>query len=156
MSNSERIPLVMRIPPPLLFVGSFFGGVGLQRATGLTMRIVPAVRVLGIGLLSCGVLLAVYSLATFFVVRTTVVPFSAASKLVTWGPYRFTRNPMYVALILAYLGVTALASQILALVFLPIPIVILRAVVIPFEEERMRKCFGEAYQQYCSRVRRWL
>lgn len=146
----------MRIPPPLLYVVAFFAGVGLQRAVGLTVRIGQVVRILGIGLLSCGVLLALYSLATFFVARTTVVPFSAASKLVTWGPYRLTRNPMYVALILAYVGVTAMTSQVLALVFLPIPIVILRAIVIPFEEERMRKCFGEAYAQYCSRVRRWL
>jgi protein-S-isoprenylcysteine O-methyltransferase Ste14 len=146
----------MRIPPPLLFVVSFFAGVGLQRVVSLKIGAAPAVRVLGIGLLGCGVVLALYSLATFFVVRTTVVPFSAPSKLVIWGPYRFTRNPMYVALILAYLGVTAITSQILAIVFLPIPIVVLRSIVIPFEEERMRKGFGEAYQQYCSRVRRWL
>lgn len=146
----------MRVPPPLLFVVTFAAGLGLQRLARLTFPDAHVLHLVGFGLLGWAALLALYSLATFLVARTTVVPFSAASKLVTWGPYRFTRNPMYVSLVLAYVGAAALLSQLLVLFLLPLPIILLRAIVIPFEEKRMREVFGEAYEQYCSRVRRWL
>jgi len=104
----------------------------------------------------CAVLLALSSLSMFLAARTTVVPSSVASKLVTWGPYQFTRNPMYVSLVLAYFGAMAIFSQLLALFFLPLPIILVHKIVIPFEETRMREAFGGAYDKYCSRVRRWL
>jgi protein-S-isoprenylcysteine O-methyltransferase Ste14 len=156
MNTPEQIHPVMRVPPPLLFVVTFVAGAGLQRLARLTLPAVPIFHIVGFGLIGCAILLALYSLGTFLVARTTIVPFSAASKLVTWGPYRFTRNPMYVSLVLAYLGVAAILSQLLALILLLLPIILVRTIVIPFEEERMREVFGEAYDQYCSRVRRWL
>lgn len=146
----------MRIPPPLLFVVAWIAGVGLQRLVRLTVPAIPILRVVGMGLVGCAILLALYSLGTFLAARTTIVPFSAASKLVTWGPYQFTRNPMYVSLILAYIGVAAIFSQLLVLILLLVPIILVRTIVIPFEEERMREVFGEAYNQYYLRVRRWL
>ncbi len=146
----------MRIPPPLLFVVAWVAGAGLQRLVRLTVPAVQILREVGMGLVGCAILLALYSVGTFLAARTTIVPFSAASKLVTWGPYQFTRNPMYVSLILAYIGVAAIFSQLLVLILLLIPITLVRTIVIPFEEARMREVFGEAYDQYCSSVRRWL
>jgi protein-S-isoprenylcysteine O-methyltransferase Ste14 len=140
----------------LLFALAFVAGAGLQRLLGLHVPVIPIVRIVGIGLAGCGALLALSSIGTFLWVRTTIVPFSTASKLVKWGPYRFTRNPMYVSLILAYLGIAAILSQVLPLAFLPIPIAFVRNIVVPFEEDRMRNEFGATYEQYCSEVRRWL
>jgi len=146
----------MRIPPPVLFVVAFVAGAGLQRLAGLTVPCVRILQIVGFGLVGCAVLLALCSLGMFLAARTTVVPFATASKLVTWGPYQFTRNPMYVSLVLAYFGAVAIFSQLLALFFLPLPIILVHKIVIPFEEKRMRKAFGGAYDQYCSSVRRWL
>lgn len=146
----------MRVPPPLLFVVCFVVGVGLQHLARLN---VPDIRILhfaGLGLLICGALLALGCVGLFLVAHTTIVPFGAASKLVTEGPYRFTRNPMYVSLALAYLGMAVVLAQWWALILLPLPIILLHAIVIPFEEERMREVFGEKYDDYRSRVRRWL
>jgi protein-S-isoprenylcysteine O-methyltransferase Ste14 len=155
MNPPEQIHPLIRIPPPLVFVVAFLAGAGLQRLAGLS---VPAVRILqiaGFGLVGCAILLALCSLSMFLAARTTVVPFSTASKLVTWGPYQFTRNPMYVSLVLAYLGAVAVFSQVFALFFLALPVLLVHKIVIPFEEKRMRAVFGEAYDQYCSKVRRW-
>lgn len=156
MNVPGQIPPIMRIPPPLLFVMAFVAGAGLQRLARLNIPAVRIIQIVGCGLVGCAVLLALYSLGMFLAARTTVVPFSVASKLVTWGPYRFTRNPMYVSLVLAYLGMAAILSQLLALFLLPLPIILVHKIVIPYEERRMRQVFGEAYDQYCSKVRRWL
>ncbi len=159
MNAPQQIHPIIRIPPPLLFVFTFLAGTSLQHVAPLP---VPAARILqggsivGFGLVGCAVLLALYSLGIFLAARTTVVPFATATKLVTWGPYRLTRNPMYVSLVLAYLGVAALLSLWLPLFLLPLPVILVHRIVIPFEERRMREVFGEAYDQYCSRVRRWL
>lgn len=152
----DVIPPTMRIPPPLLFVVAFVAAAGLQRVAGPPVPAVRVFQIVGFGLAGCAVLLALCSLGMFPAARTTVVPFSSASKLVTWGPYRFTRNPMYVSLVLGYLGAAAIFSQVWALFLLPLPIIFVHKIVIPFEEGRMREVFGGAYGEYCSRVRRWL
>ena len=139
-----------------MFVGVFLAGVGLQRLARLTFPPVHAMRLIGFGLIGGAIMLALSSVGAFVVARTTIVPFSTASKLVTWGPFRFTRNPMYVSLVLAYLGFAAIYYQLLALVLLVVPILFLSTIVIPFEEGRMREVFGDTYVQYCARVRRWL
>ena len=156
MSTPKQIGPIMRIPPPLMFVVTFLAGAGLQRLARLTFPTGRTSHIVGFGLVGCAVLLALYSVGTFIAARTTIVPFSAASKLVTWGPYRFTRNPMYVSLALAYLGVAVIFSQPLALILLALPLTLVHKIVIPFEEGRMREVFGEAYDQYCTRVRRWI
>jgi protein-S-isoprenylcysteine O-methyltransferase Ste14 len=103
-----------------------------------------------------GVLLAFSSLAIFLVARTTTVPFQTASKLITWGPYRFTRNPMYVGLILIYVGVAAIQVQIWPILLLPLVVIYIHRLVVPVEEARLRQVFGDTYEQFCARVRRWL
>ncbi len=63
---------------------------------------------------------------------------------------------MYLTLVTVYLGGTLMLGSIWPLATLVVPLAILSRVVIPFEEARMRATFGEAYREYCSRVRRWL
>jgi protein-S-isoprenylcysteine O-methyltransferase Ste14 len=149
----------MRVPPPLLFLLTFIAGTALQHLVPLTIPSVGMVRgscIVGVGLAGCGVLLALSSVGIFLAARTTVVPFAAASKLVTWGPYRFTRNPMYVSLVLTYVGVAVMLSWIWPLFLSPLPVFTLHGIVIPFEEKQLRETFGETYDRYCARVRRWL
>lgn len=92
----------------------------------------------------------------FVLARTTLIPHGQASRLITAGPYRFTRNPMYLSLTLGYLGAAAIFLQVWPLLLLPIPVVTMNTFVIPFEEARLRECFGETFRDYCGRVRRWI
>jgi protein-S-isoprenylcysteine O-methyltransferase Ste14 len=149
---------LMVAPPPLLFVATLVVAVGISRRFPI-LQWHPTVGVLGYAgwlLVAAGVLLAAASVGLFARSRTTIVPHARPRSLVTSGPYRFTRNPMYVALTVAYLGVAALAGSILALPMLLIPLVVLNFVVIPFEEQRLRELFGQTYADYCARVGRWL
>jgi protein-S-isoprenylcysteine O-methyltransferase Ste14 len=156
---SARIHPLMTVPVPWVFILTFFAGVGLQHQLPFMIHspdVLLISHVAGIGLTAGGVLLAVSSLGLFRAARTTTVPFGTASKLITWGPYRFSRNPMYVSLVLTYLGVAGLQAQIWPLLLLPLTVAYLHRTVIPFEEARLREVFGEAYERYCARVRRWI
>jgi len=159
MNQSDRHSAIKRVPPPLLFVLSYVAGEGLHYVAPLPLtRFVSDGTTYVIGALSLGVGIAVVltCVKMFFAANTTVIPHRRAARLVTRGPYRLTRNPMYVGVTLTYLGVAALRAVLWPVLLLPIPLAILNYVVIPQEESLLRATFGAAYEQYCARVRRWL
>ena len=147
------------VPPPLLFLAGFLAGIGLGRVVpgdALPPAIVAPARVAGIALATAGVLFAFWGIATFRRRKTTILPHRPVSALVAEGPYRVTRNPMYVGFTLLYLGGTALVNSAWPLAFLPVILFVMNAVVIPGEERHLAARFGEPYREYCRRVRRWL
>jgi len=159
MNTSTRIHPLLRVPPPLLFVLAFLAGVGLQHLLPLapaTTGLISAVQFIGKGLAIAGIALALCCLVMFLLSRTTLIPFGSAAQLVTHGPYRFTRNPMYLSLVLVYLGVAATLVQAWSLLLLPVPITVMHHIVIPYEEQRLRDLFGDAFDSYCASVRRWI
>jgi protein-S-isoprenylcysteine O-methyltransferase Ste14 len=84
------------------------------------------------------------------------VPGRASTTLVTWGPYRFSRNPMYVSLTLAYVGEAAMLAHVWPLVLLPLTLAYVQWIVIPVEEGRLTEVFGPEYERYRAKVRRWV
>jgi protein-S-isoprenylcysteine O-methyltransferase Ste14 len=76
--------------------------------------------------------------------------------IVATGPYRFSRNPMYVAMSAVYVGLSLLMGVVWPLVLLPIVLLSLSALVIRREERYLGDAFGEEYGAYRARVRRWL
>src|SRR5262249_31405035 len=84
------------------------------------------------------------------------VPGRASSVLVTWGPYRFTRNPMYVGLTLAYLGEVGILQQTWPVVLLPLTVAYVNWIVIPVEEAKLKEVFGDEYERDQARERRWV
>jgi protein-S-isoprenylcysteine O-methyltransferase Ste14 len=103
-----------------------------------------------------GVVLAFSGLGLFRLEKTTTIPFETATTLVMRGPYRFTRNPMYVGLLLAYVGVAGVNAQLWPILVLPLLVSYLQRTVIPLEEGRLTATFGDKYLSYCASVRRWL
>lgn len=135
------------------------GGVGLQHFLPTTLTGLGwayARQLIGKGLMAAGIVLALCCVALFLLRRTTLIPFGSASQLLTCGPYRFSRNPMYVSLVLVYFGVAVSLAQLCSLLLLPLPVAAIQTVVIPFEESRMQSLFGNDFVEYCARVRRWL
>ena len=148
----------VRFPPPFIFAGGFLAGWLLHRwwplalcPTGSAIR--PP---LGWGLLATGLALSFSGVATFLRARTAVIPHHPASRLVTSGPYRFTRNPMYLGLTLAYLGGTVLVNSVWPLLLLPLVLLVLTVAVIRREERYLAAAFADEYAAYRRRVRRWL
>lgn len=148
----------MRVPVPWVFALVYLLGTCVQTARPLgvgagTRRAAFAVGVLVFAL---GAVAAAWAQALFRLAGTTAVPGRISSALVTRGPYRFTRNPMYVGLALAYLGVAAMRAELWPAVLLPLVIVYLERTVIPVEEMRLQATFGVAYDAYRHSVRRWV
>jgi protein-S-isoprenylcysteine O-methyltransferase Ste14 len=153
------LQVLLRVPVPWVFVLAYFVGVGLEmicptRIPGGRARL--SLTIGGILLLVAGALLAAWCLRIFWKARTTTVPGEASATLVTWGPYRLSRNPMYVALSVAYLGEAGILRQGWPLVFLPLTIAYVNRMVIPLEERKLREVFGAKYEEYKARVRRWV
>lgn len=156
MKNPMR--WLLRVPVPWVFVLAYLAGALLGRWVKLDVSAVPrtASLAVGVALFSAGALIAGWALTIFHSVDTTTVPGQSSNRLVGWGPYRFTRNPMYVGLTLAYLGEATLMRQIWPVPLLVLVIMYLQSTVIPLEESRLREAFGKDYAEYCGRVRRWL
>ena len=157
MSGSP-VPFLARVPPPLLYAVAFFLGILLQR--GLSRGVAPdvpgVVVAIGIGLSVAALLLALAAAGLLVRHRTTMVPWRESTTIVVQGPYRLTRNPMYVALTLGYLGIALWTRTWWALALLPVPVLLVDRFVIPMEEAQLRRRFGAVYEEYCGRVRRWL
>jgi protein-S-isoprenylcysteine O-methyltransferase Ste14 len=150
---------LMRIPVPWVFVLTYLIGVGLQLVLPIHVHSNDALRIVyvtGIVSIVLGVLVAFSALGLFRKPDTTTVPFDTPSKLVTSGPYRISRNPMYVGLALIYLGVAGTQGRLWPPILLPLVMAYVDRVVIPVEERRLLEVFGTEYGQYSARVRRWL
>lgn len=157
MKNPVR--WLMRIPVPWVFVLAFVAGLAVRKWTHTGVIGGPAAvagRDLGLVVFTAGAVIAGWGLTIFYGLRTTTVPGRCSRELVTWGPYRFTRNPMYVGLTLAYLGEAGILAQMWPLVLLPFVLAYLNWTVIPVEESRLQESFGAAYEEYRGRVRRWI
>ena len=145
-------------PPPLLYVAGIVAGWLVHRAAPLPITGHPsAVRTalaiaFGLGWLA----LFAPAWAGFLRERTTLIPNRPAAALVTSGIYRFTRNPMYVSLVLLYVAVTLALDSWWPLVLLPLVIVAVGRFVIRREERYLAAAFPNEYPAYCQRVRRWV
>jgi len=88
--------------------------------------------------------------------RTAICPTCAATALVMAGPYRWTRNPMYLGMVLMLCGAGFFLGTVIAF-FAPLAFyIIVNEVFIPYEERSMELIFGDGYRAYQARVRRWL
>lgn len=145
----------MRRPPPLVYAVPLAVGLLLQRwhpVLILTLSIATIVGIVcgGLGFVGLPAVLA------FRRANTSPKPWVPSTALVTYGPYRFTRNPMYLGFTLLYLGVAFWTNAFWPLLFLPIVLAVMHYGVIMREEAYMARTFGEDYQRYRQQVRRWL
>jgi protein-S-isoprenylcysteine O-methyltransferase Ste14 len=107
-------------------------------------------------LVSAWLVLAVSAIAVFRRAGTTPNPTGDVSAFVTAGPFRWTRNPMYLGLVLAQAGGAFLLGNGWMLILLPLLVLVLDRVVIAGEERYLEAKYGAAYNEYRHRVRRWL
>ena len=142
--------------PPLLYLGLILAGWGLNHVVPLPIGHTPWLRALGLKIIVGAVGLGVWAIATFHRAGTTHHPMRDASAIVTRGPYRFTRNPMYLALSIATLGAGLALNSWWLVILLPIGMALMTVYVIQREERRLEAHFGDSYRAYLARVRRWL
>lgn len=150
--------LALKVPPPLqaLIVGILMWVVG-KRLPGGQFEF-PIQLPLAILFAVSGVALVTLAMLAFRRASTTVDPFhpEEASQIVVDGVFRVSRNPMYLSLLLVLTGWAIWLGNVYNLVLLAGFVAYISVFQIKPEEEVLRSLFGETYEQYCSRVRRWI
>ena len=146
------------LPPTLIYAAGFLLAVWMEsRLPVQPSYAAPAlIELAGWGLVAAGALLFLWGMATFSKMRTGIMLQHPATRVVEEPPYSWSRNPMYVAFTVIYIGLAVALGLWWPLILLPFVILILTAAVIAREERYMRATFGEAYDDYCRRVRRWI
>ena len=148
----------VRIFPPLIYLAAI--GLGLLIQMVMPVRLGPQWHgtrlALGSVLVAIPIAIVVWAVTLFRSAGTTPNPAQPTTALVFSGPYRFTRNPMYVAWVFLCVGVALLANNVwVAVMALPAALVT-QKVVIEKEEAYLTRKFGDDYRAYLGRVRRWL
>lgn len=145
----------VHFPPPLLFALGFAAGLLLHREWPIR-AIAGGLPAVGWTLIAAGAVVGGWAMLTFRRARTGIFPNQPATSVVRRGPYRFTRNPMYLSLNSIYLGIAVLANTAWPILLLPLVLAVLRRAVIAKEEAYLAEAFGPEYEEYCKHVRRWL
>jgi len=159
MSNSASAqpkggPLPGLLRPPIIFLAAILFAIALNYAWPL--HFLPgAVRWLGPVMVFCAVLLFVLALREFRAAGTSVRGTERTTTIVRTGPYRFSRNPIYVAFTWFVLGLSVWLNSLWMLVTLVPAIGTIALVVIPREERFLERNFPD-YLSYKANVRRWL
>ena len=161
MSDAHARGPGVRFPPPTIFVAGWLLG-WLLEAKVERIRLIGGdasdqpVVVAGTMLILAGLATIASGLLTFFRARTAIMPHHPASRLVTHGPYRFTRNPMYLGMTLLYAGLALRLNMAWPFLLLPLVLFTLVRLVVRREERYLATEFGEEYEEYRRRVRRWI
>lgn len=155
-SPEPEVANVGAVRPPLVYLVAIVTGLG----PGLVwpIEILPRgfASPLGSALVVAAVMLFFYSVAKFRAARTPVPGNRPTTAIVRTGPYRFSRNPIYVAFSLLQLGIAAWVNSLWLIATLIAAIAIMTTVVIPREERYLERKFGVEYLAYKAGVRRWI
>jgi protein-S-isoprenylcysteine O-methyltransferase Ste14 len=146
----------LRILPPVRFVLAVIAMIVLARLVPVVQWHVPALRWAGIALIAAGFAIAITAAMRFRRRGTPLEPFSDATTLVVEGPYRYTRNPMYLGLATILVGTGLVLHALTPFFVIPVFVTIITARFIVPEEAMLEARFGDAYAEFRGRVRRWL
>ncbi|MCG8492485.1 MAG: isoprenylcysteine carboxylmethyltransferase family protein [Sneathiellales bacterium] len=146
----------VRLPPPLVFGLPLFLCLYIQSNwfEGSIGPLLPFAT--GLSLAGAGVIAAIYEAWRHESSGSNVEPWKPTTLILTDGLYRYSRNPIYVAMVLIYSGVAIAAGSWIAFLLLPLCIFILRYHVIAREEVYLEDKFGDIYLEYKATVRRWI
>lgn len=143
--------------PPLLFAAALGAGFGLGRLYPLPWPGLDdaAARAIGYGFGLAGLVLVGWGVITMLRARTNILPHRGADKLVTGGPFRIWRNPLYMGETLLLLGLAQATGNIwMVIVAAAFALGVLKLAILP-EERHLEARFGDAYLDYKGRTRRW-
>jgi protein-S-isoprenylcysteine O-methyltransferase Ste14 len=142
--------------PPLVYLASILIGLGLHWAVPLPMTGGRWLDLWGAALMVASLLLFGYAVKLFRAAGTPVPARKPTTAIVTTGPYRFTRNPIYLAFSLLQLGLALLVGSWWLLATLVLAFALMHWIVVPREERYLEARFGDEYRRYKTSVRRWL
>jgi protein-S-isoprenylcysteine O-methyltransferase Ste14 len=117
---------------------------------------ITPLRLIGSVIIAFGIAINIWVNKMFNKEKTTVKPDETPSKLITSGPFHFSRHPMYLGFVLILLGISITLGSLSSFIAPVLMFFTLERKFIPLEEKKMEKCFGRKYLEYKSQVRAWL
>ena len=156
MPNDEQDKAGVAAPPPLIYLGALVFGLLLGRRFPMSFLPRTMARGLGWPLLGGGVLLLGWFEQAMRQADTPSSPYKPVERIATEGPFRYTRNPAYLAMTMICAGAASLANAPWAVLLLPVALAVIRRGVIEREERYLERKFGEEYLSYKTQVRRWI
>ena len=145
-----------RVLPPVYFLAALVSMGALHFFLPIAYILRPPYSTSGSFLFVAGAVVVLWAARLFNRAGTTIRPFQEPSALVTGGPYRYSRNPIYLGLVSALIGIGLLLGTLSPFVVVPVFICLIQRRFIQPEEAVLEKTFGSAYGQYKRQVRRWL
>jgi len=142
--------------PPVYFLAALLLMLLLANLLPLVHLVYVPLRICGGVIILAGLILTATGAWTFKRADTPVRPFEQATTLVTAGVYRYTRNPMYLGLLIMLIGAWIALGKLSPLLIIPVFFFVIREGFVLPEEEFLEKIFGDQYRNYRSRVRRWV
>ncbi|MHA4810012.1 methyltransferase family protein [Flavitalea flava] len=157
MENKNDNPGIY-IPPPLFYVVAFFAAVLIQKLLPLNKDFfyTTTSKIIGSTIILIGLFFNFPALRQFFKSKNTLVTIKPANSLQTTGIYSISRNPMYVSLLLLYVGLSFIIGNWWHLIFFSFLFLIVQEYIIKREEKYLDRRFGEQYFDYKVKVRRWI
>jgi protein-S-isoprenylcysteine O-methyltransferase Ste14 len=152
MARQERR---LDIPPAYLLAALLLMAL-LHQVLPLARILFAPYRYAGIVIMALALALILWAALLFHRARTGIVPFSPATSLVLGGPYRFTRNPMYLGMAGILLGAAILMGSLSPFAVIPAFMALIAERFIAPEEAMLERAFGRGYLDYKAKVRRWL
>ena len=148
----------VRFPPPLIYLGMLLLGMAAERFVPLRSFGIDRVLLVVSGLLLfiAGAVVLLAAAGLFRRLGTSAPPTRPTTRIVTTGPYRWTRNPMYLAMALIYAGLALGFDKPISFALLPLVLIVIQTQVIAREERYLEAKFGDDYRRYMVLVRRWL
>ena len=157
MSRSDQgVARIGFLRPPLVYLAAILVGLGLHRARPLPLPDRMWLAALGAVLIAGSILLFGYAVMLLRAAGTPVPARKPTTTIVRTGPYRFSRNPIYLAFSLLHLGIALLVGTWWLVATLAVALALMHWVVVPREERYLEAKFGDEYRDYKSSVRRWL
>lgn len=155
--NTKNNPGIY-IPPPLVYVAFFLLSLAIQNTRPLDQKMLnnTTAKIIGGIFILMYLLFFIAALRRFILSKNTLVTIKPASSLETSGIYSFTRNPMYLSLLFLYSGLAVFFGNWWTFILIPFLIIVIQLYVIKKEEKYLQHAFGERYESYTRRVRRWI
>lgn len=157
MTEGQDHPNINRnIHPPVVMLVHLLAAFLLNWLLPLPLVFLKSLEWAGYVLVLAGLVMSVGSANRFIKAHTTLDPHGSVSTIVTSGPYRFSRNPIYLGFVGTLIGLPIALGNYWGAVLSPLLMLSLYRLVIQHEEAYLEKKFGNEYTSYRSRVRRWL
>ena len=148
----------VRFPPPFIYLGALLLGLAAERFVALRSFGIDRWLLVATGalLFAAGAAMMLAAAGLFRRLGTNVPPSQPTTLIATNGPYRWTRNPMYLGMALVYAGLAIGFDGPIAFALLPLVLIAIQTQVIAREERYLEEKFGDDYRRYKAEVRRWL